>query len=625
MTRLQAVFIGLRGAMSFADKASIEEPMTTEPTAKTASFGALLHLVRYAGRHLGRAIAALAALTVSAIATLAVPFALRRMIDFGFSKDSGGAIDVYFLVVAGVVVVIALAAATRYYLVTTLGERVVADLRRDVFAHLTGLDATFYDSARIGELVSRLTADTTQIKAAFGSSASTALRNLFMFVGSTALMVYTSPKLSALEFVAIPVIAAPLIASGRVVRRRSRRAQDTLAEATAFAAESLGAVRTMQAFGAEAGSKAHFGEAVEGAYRAAGEAAVTRSILIAVAVSLAFCSVVFVLWLGAHDVLAGRMSAGLLSQFVLFAVLGATSLGELSQVWNEAAAAAGSAERIAELLAVTPLIVAPPGPLSMPTPPRGAIAFEHVGFAYQGAPDARVFDDLSFAIAPGERVAIVGASGAGKSTLFHLMMRFYDCDEGRVLVDGVDVRAVDPADLRARIASVPQEPSIFGATVAENIAYGREGARERAIEAAARRAAADGFIREMDKGYATELGERGATLSGGQKQRLAIARAILKDAPTLLLDEATSALDAENEAQVQAALDDVMTGRTTLVIAHRLATVLKADRILVMEAGRIVEEGDHASLVARGGVYARLARLQFHLGAAALMDGGATI
>ncbi len=345
--------------MLFAGKTSIEELMTTEPAAKSASFGALLHLVRYARRHLGRVIAALAALIVSSIATLAVPFALRRMIDFGFSKDSRGAIDVYFLVVAGVVVVIALAAATRYYLVTTLGERVVADLRRDVFAHLTRLDATFYDSARVGELVSRLTADTTQIKAAFGSSASTALRNLFMFVGSTALMVYTSPKLSALELVAIPVIAAPLIASGRVVRRRSRRAQDTLAEATAFAAENLGAVRTMQAFGAEAVSKAHFAEAVESTYRAARAATVTRSLLIAVAVSLAFCSVVFVLWLGAHDVLAGRMSAGLLSQFVLFAVLAATSLGELSQVWSETAAAAGSAGRIAELLAVRPLIVAP--------------------------------------------------------------------------------------------------------------------------------------------------------------------------------------------------------------------------------------------------------------------------
>jgi ATP-binding cassette, subfamily B, bacterial len=589
-----------------------------EPAIKSASFRALLPLVRYGRRYSGRALAALAALTASAAATLAVPFALRRMIDFGFSRNGGGAIDAYFLAMGAVVLVIALAAATRYYLVTTLGERVVADLRRDVFAHLTGLDAAFYDRARIGELVSRLTADTTQIKAAFGSSASQALRNMFMFIGSTALMVYTSPKLSALVLVAIPVIAAPLIASGRILRGRSRHAQDTLADATAFASESLGAVRTMQAFGAEAGSKARFARAVESSYNAARKAAATRAVLIAVAVSLAFCSVVFVLWLGAHDVLAGRMSPGLLSQFVLFAVLGATSLGELSQVWSETVAAAGAAGRISELLAIEPLIVAPPTPFAMPRPPQGAIAFEHVGFAYDGAPDIGVIHDLSFSIAPGERVAIVGPSGAGKSTVFQLIMRFYDCQEGRVLVDGVDVKSVDPSELRARIAPVPQEASIFGGTVSENIAYGREDAGEREIEAAARRAAADGFIQDLDKGYATELGERGVTLSGGQRQRLAIARAIVKNAPILLLDEATSALDAHNEAQVQAALDDVMSGRTTLVIAHRLATVLKADRILVMEAGRIVEEGDHAGLVAKGGVYARLARLQFEPGAAAL-------
>ncbi len=620
---LTATCVGGRGRAGAASsvplraKASMEGPVT-EPPIPGASFRALLPLLRYGQRYSGRALAGLAALTASSAATLAVPFALRRMIDFGFSKDSGGAIDVYFLAMAAVVLVIALAAAIRYYLVATLGERVVADLRRDVFAHLTSLDATFYDGARTGELVSRLTADTTQIKAAFGSTASIALRNLFMFVGSTALMVYTSPKLSALVLVAIPVIAAPLIASGRVVRRRSRHAQDSLADATAFASESLGAVRTMQAFGAEASSRAHFADAVDSAYDAARDAAVTRAVLIAVAVSLAFCSVVFVLWLGAHDVLAGRMSGGLLSQFVLFAVLGATSLGELSQVWSEAAAAAGSAGRISELLAVEPRIVKPLKPVAMSAPSRGAIEFEHVSFAYDGAPDARVIDDLSFAIAPGERVAIVGASGAGKSTVFQLIMRFYDCQEGRVLVDGIDVRTVDPQELRARIAPVPQEASIFGGTVSENIVYGREGASEPAIEAAARRAAADGFVMELDKGYATQLGERGVTLSGGQKQRLAIARAILKDAPILLLDEATSALDAHNEAQVQAALDDVMTGRTTLVIAHRLATVLKADRILVMEAGRIVEEGDHAALVAKGGVYARLARLQFESGAVAL-------
>ena len=583
-----------------------------------ASFRALLPLLSYGRRYKGRALAALAALATSAAATLAVPFALRRMIDFGFSKDSGGTIDVYFLAVGVVVLVIALAAAIRYYLVATLGERVVADLRRDVFAHLTGLDASFYDTARTGELVSRLTADTTHIKAAFGSSASIALRNLIMFVGSTALMVYTSPKLSALVLVAIPVIAAPLIASGRVVRRRSRHAQDTLAEATAFASEGLGGVRTMQAFGAELASRAHFAGAVDGAYDAAREAAATRAILIAVAVSLAFCSVVVVLWLGARDVLAGRMSGGLLSQFVLFAVLGATSLGELSQVWSETAAAAGAAGRISELLAVKPRIVAPPRPVAMPDPPRGAIEFDHVSFAYEAraghARDRRPeFRHRSWRTGC-DRRRLGGRQVDGVSAHYALLR----LPGGRVLVDGVDVKTVHPSELRKRIAPVPQEASIFGGTVSENIAYGREGASERSIEAAARRAAADGFIRDLDKGYRTELGERGVTLSGGQRQRLAIARAILKDAPILLLDEATSALDAHSEAQVQAALDDVMSGRTTLVIAHRLATVLKADRILVMEGGQIVEEGDHASLVAKGGVYARLAHLQFEQGASAL-------
>src|ERR1700728_2605453 len=479
------------GSSDFSD-ASMNERMTTEPTNRAASMAALLPLVRYGRRYLGRATAALAALTISSAATLAVPFALRSMIDFGFSKESGGAVNVYFLAMGALVVVIALAAATRYYLVTTLGERVVADLRRDVFAHLSRLDAAFYDTARTGELTSRLTADTTQIKAAFGASASIALRNLFMFIGATALMVYTSPKLSALVLIAIPVIAAPLIASGRVVRRRSRHAQDTLAEASAFAAESLGAARTMQAFGAEGASQARFAEEVESAYGAAREAAATRSLLIAIAVSLAFCSVVFVLWLGARDVLAGRMSGGLMAEFVLFAMPGATFLGELSQGWNEDSAAAGAAGRIAELLAVKPRIVAPAKPARMPSPPRGAIELRHGAFSYASAPDIRVMKYISFSVSPGERVAIVGPSGAGKSTIFQLIMRFYDADEGQVLVDGVDVKAVDPKDLRERLAPVQQEAAIFGATVAENIAYGRVGTSELAIEGAARRAAADG-------------------------------------------------------------------------------------------------------------------------------------
>ena len=599
------------------------EAPETGDKPRERSLAALKPLLPYALRNRTRIALAFVALTVASAATLTFPFAVRRMIDFGFSGSSAGVINSYFAAMAAVVAVLALASGCRYYLVMTIGERVVADLRDDVFAHLARLDASFYDTARVGELVSRLTADTTQLKSAFGSSASVALRNLFMFVGAVILMVLSSPKLSALVLVAIPVIVFPLIASGRLVRTRSRHAQDTLADASAFAAENLGAVRTMQAFGAEKATTARFAHEVEDAYEAARTATKARAVLTATAIFMAFASVIGVLWYGSHDVLEGKMTGGLLSQFVLYAVLGASSLGELSQVWSEVSAASGAAGRIADLLAVTPKIVAPAQAAQLPKPARGEIAFDRVTFAYPAAPLAGVVDDLTFRIAPGERVAIVGASGAGKSTLFQLLMRFYDPQAGRVLVDGVDIKTVDPAALRARIALVAQEATVFAATVAENIAYGRPGATRDEVIAAAKRAAADGFISELDKGYDSLIGERGVTLSGGQRQRLAIARAILKDAPILLLDEATSALDAENEAAVQTALNDVMKDRTTLVIAHRLATVLEADRILVMEAGRVVEEGTHTTLVARNGIYARLARLQFETGAAALGEAKA--
>jgi ATP-binding cassette subfamily B protein len=583
-----------------------------------ASLAALRPLLPYGLAYRWRIAGALATLIVASAATLVVPLAVRRMIDFGFSQDKAELIHAYFLAMIGVVAVLALASGLRYYFVMTLGERVVADLRGDLFAHLTRLDASFFDTEKTGEIVSRLSTDTTQLKSAFGSSASIALRNFFMFIGAVAMMVVTSPKLSAYVLVAIPIIILPLYAAGRAVRERSRAAQDTLAEATAFATESLSAVRVMQAFLAEAASVARFRKAALSAYEAARSTTFSRAMVTTAAIFLSFASVVLVLWLGAQDVLAGRMTGGALSQFLLFAVLAAGALGELSQVWSEVSAAAGAAGRIAEILEVRPKIEGPAKPLALPAPPRGEIAFDHVAFAYPSRSQDLVLKDLSLRVAPGEMVAIVGPSGAGKSTIFQLLLRFYDPTGGAVLLDGVDIAKVDPAALRARLALVPQDPVIFGASIADNIAYGAPSASREQIRAAASRAAADLFITALPQGYDTLIGERGVTLSGGERQRLAIARAILKDAPVLLLDEATSALDAENETLVQGALDALMAGRTTLVIAHRLATIVKAHRILVMEGGRIVEEGTHQTLLAHGGLYARLARLQFETGAAAL-------
>ena len=585
---------------------------------RRSSLAALKPLLPYALAHKARIAAAFIALVVASAATLIVPVAVRRMVDFGFSDANAGFIRAYFFAMLGVVATLALASGARYYLVVTLGERVVADLRADLFAHLTRLDPGFFDTEKTGELASRLSADTTQLKATFGSSASVALRNLFMFVGAVAMMVATSVKLSAFVLAAIPVIVLPLFAAGRVVRQRSRKAQDTLAEATAFATESLSAVRVMQSFVAEAFIASRYRSAAYGAYEAARTMAEARAFVTAAALFLAFGSVVVVLWLGARDVVAGRMTGGTLLQFVLYAVFGAGALGQLSEVWNEASQAVGAAGRIGELFAVKPRIAAPAQPLALPRPVRGELAFHSVDFVYPGRAEGAVLGDVSFRVAPGEVVAIVGPSGAGKSTIFQLALRFYDPSHGSITLDGVDVSKLDPAALRREIAFVPQDAFVFGASVADNIAYGSPNATREAIVAAAKEAAADAFISDLPNGYDTALGERGVTLSGGERQRIAIARAILKDAPVLLLDEATSALDAESETLVQRALDRLMAGRTTLVIAHRLATIVHADRILVIEAGRLVEEGAHASLLAAGGLYARLARLQFETGAAAL-------
>ena len=571
----------------------------------------LAKLLPYIRRYRNLVIGAGISLVVAAVTTLTLPMAVRRMIDHGFSASDSGFINTYFSMLMVLAIVLAVASATRYYFVITLGERIVSDLRREVFDHVTRLSPSFFDVNQSGEIVSRLTADTTQIKSAVGATASVALRNTILCLGAIGMMVYTSPKLSSLVIAAIPVIVFPLVGFGRSVRRRSREAQDTLATASAYAGEAISASRTVQAFNGEAAAQARYGSAVENAYEAARAAIKARSILTAFAITMIFGSVVAVLWFGAQDVLSGTLSAGTLGQFLLYSVFAAGSLGALSEVWGELSQAAGAAERLSELLAEQPNITAPANPVAMPEPAQGAVTFADVHFAYPSRPGYKSVKGLSFAIKPGETVAIVGPSGAGKSTVFSLLLRFYDPAKGTVRVDGIDIRSVDPEALRSRIAIVPQDVTIFAASIHDNIAFGLPNASRDMVRAAAIAAQADEFIARLDQGYDTQVGERGITLSGGQRQRIAIARAILKDAPVLLLDEATSALDAESETLVQKALDGLMRERTTLVIAHRLATVLKADRILVMDQGRIVEEGTHASLVRQGGLYAKLARLQF--------------
>ena len=591
-------------------EAVIEAQLAQTP-ARRPKLRPLLALAPYMARYRGRAFLAFIALTVAAATTLVVPVAVRRVVDFGLSPEGIVMINSYFSVMVAMVAVLAGASAARYYLVMTIGERIVADIRRDVLAHLISLSPAFFDSSRSGELISRLTSDAGQIKSAVGASASVALRNIMLFIGAITMMVITSPRLSGFVLLAIPVIVLPLVAFGRWVRRLTRRAQDRLGSAAAYVGELIGAIRTVQAFTGEGLANARYGGEIEQAYDAARRSHQARSVLTAVLIFIIFTSVVIILWVGSHDVLIGTMTPGRLGQFVLYAVFAGAGLGQLSEVWGELSAASGAAERLFEILQVRPEIAAPVSPRVLPSPARGDVAFERVSFAYPTRPDTLAIDSVSLSVKAGEKVAIVGPSGAGKSTLFHLLLRFYDPKSGSISFDGVDIATVDPHALRARIALVPQDSAVFAASARDNIRFGRPDASDAEVERAADLAHASEFIHRLPEGFEAQLGERGVKLSGGQRQRIAIARAILRDAPLLLLDEATSALDAESETLVQTALEELMRHRTTLVIAHRLATVLSCDRILVMEDGRIVEQGTHASLVAANGLYARLARLQF--------------
>ena len=573
----------------------------------------LAAILPYLARYRRLVAGALVSLLFASAITLALPVAVRRVIDHGFSADDAALVNNYFLVLGFMALALGIASALRYFFVMILGERVVADLRSDVFSHVVRLSPAFFDVNQSGEIVSRLTADTVQIKSAFGASASIALRNLIMGLGALTMMVWTSPRLSVMVIVAIPVVVVPLIAAGRKVRARSRQAQDQLANATAFAGEAIGATRTLQAFTAEEMAAQRYGNAVENAFSAARSAMRARAALTAVSISLVFCSITAILWVGAQSVLSGTMTGGTLGQFLLYSVLAAGALGQLSEVWGELSLAAGAAERLSELLLEPAPVTAPASPVALPSPPRGSIAIQDLFFRYpSGGATAGALNGVSLSVKAGETVAVVGPSGAGKSTLFSLLLRFYDPDKGGIELDGIDLRDADPEDVRERYAYVPQDVAIFAASIHDNIALGSPDASREDVRAAAIAAQADGFIEKLERGYDTLAGERGITLSGGQRQRIAIARAVLRDAPVLLLDEATSALDAESETLVQQALDGLMQGRTTLVIAHRLATVLSADRIVVMDEGQIVEQGNHETLVAQNGLYARLARLQFN-------------
>ena len=594
-----------------------EPPRQAEQDRPTSRrIGALAALWPFLRPYRGMLVLAVLALTLTALVSLVLPLAVRRVVD-NFNVADGLLLDRYFLAALGIAGLLALGTALRYYLVTRLGERVVADIRKAVFDVAIGMSPAFFERLLTGEVLSRITTDTTLILSVIGSSVSVALRNMLMLAGGLALLFYTSPKLTGLVLLIVPLVIVPIAVLGRRLRGLSRENQDWIASSSGSASEALLSAQTVQAFTHEAASRADFAAVTEKSFIAARKRIGVRALMTAIVIFLVFAGIVGVLWIGAHDVRRGAMTVGELVQFVIYSVIVAGGVGALTEVWGEMQRAAGATERLVELLNAEDAVRDPAAPLRLPQGGRGPITLDRVGFSYPARPGVRALDGVSLTIAPGETVALVGPSGAGKTTVIQLLLRFYDPQEGAIRIDGIDLRDLARAEVRGAIALVPQDPVIFAATARENIRFGRPGASDAEVEAAARAAAAHDFLARLPDGYDTYVGERGVMLSGGQKQRIAIARAILRDAPILLLDEATSALDAESERAVQDAVERLSAGRTTLVVAHRLATVKKADRIVVFEAGRIVAQGRHDQLVAEGGLYARLARLQFTEGLAA--------
>lgn len=593
--------------MARPDRIPIDAPKLAPATAVRT----LARVGRFVRPYTRQVVYAAIALIVAAGAVLAIGQGLRFVIDRGFVAGSAAELDRALALLGGVIVIMAAATYTRFYFVSWLGERVTADLRRAVFDHLLRLPPAFFEVTRTGEVISRLTNDTTMLETVIGSSLSMAVRNLLLLVGGLVMLALTSAKLTLLVLAGVPLVVTPIILFGRRVRRLSRASQDRVGDVGAYVDEALHEIRTMQAYGHESVDRARFGERVEDVFAAARRRIRQRALLVATVIVLAFGAVGIILWIGGHDVVAGRISPGELSAFVFYAVIVASAVGTISEVIGDVQRAAGATERLFELLSVDPSIRAPADPVPLPSPASGTVTFEDVTFHYPSRPAMPALDRLSLAIEPGERLALVGPSGAGKTTVFQLLLRFYDPQSGVVRIDGVDVTRADPAAVRGTLALVPQEPVIFSTSVLENVRYGRPEATEAEAKAACEAAYATEFIERLPEGYASELGERGVRLSGGQRQRLAIARAILADRPILLLDEATSSLDAESERMVQHALERLMAGRTVLMIAHRLATVRNADRIAVLDRGRIVAIGPHDQLVQDSPLYARLAALQF--------------